>query len=231
MGKLSYILGCVTRMDYPELFRTVGKVHKITGKNSVGILADVVKCGLKYGAGFNDYLLCEFYNLTDAQRATYITRSVNNTLVSLLNDREYYHFFDNKSEFYTTFGKYIGRQWLDFGKATQKEFEDFMASRDTIMVKPDSSSGGFGVNKLSKGDFPSLAAMYQKLKEEHIGVIEDVLQQHEVLNQLNPSSINTLRVVTILNESGPPHCVRPHPYWQQRPACGQPPLRRHVRPH
>ena len=104
MGKLSYILGCVTRMDYPELFRTVGKVHKITGKNSVGILADVVKCGLKYGAGFNDYLLCEFYNLTDAQRATYITRSVNNTLVSLLNDREYYHFFDNKSEFYTTFG-------------------------------------------------------------------------------------------------------------------------------
>lgn len=83
MGKLSYILGCVTRMDYPELFRTVGKVHKITGKNSVGILADVVKCGLKYGAGFNDYLLCEFYNLTDAQRATYITRSVNNTLVSL----------------------------------------------------------------------------------------------------------------------------------------------------
>ena len=151
----------------------------------------------------------QFYNLTDAQRATYITRSVNNTLVSLLNDREYYHFFDNKSEFYTTFGKYIGRQGLDFGKATQKEFEDFMASRDTIMVKPDSSSGGFGVNKLSKGDFPSLAAMYQKLKEEHIGVIEDVLQQHEVLNQLNPSSINTLRVVTILNESGP-HIVYAH---------------------
>ena len=25
MGKLSYILGCVTRMDYPELFRTVGE--------------------------------------------------------------------------------------------------------------------------------------------------------------------------------------------------------------
>ena len=51
--------------------------------------------------------------------------------------------------------------------------------------------------------------MYQKLKEEHIGVIEDVLQQHEVLNQLNPSSINTLRVVTILNESGP-HIVYAH---------------------
>ena len=206
---VKFLVQCLVRMDYAGLFQTVSKVHKACGKNRLSILTDVVKCGLRYGAGYNDYLLCEFYNLTDAQRATYITRSVNNTLVSLLNDREYYHFFDNKSEFYTTFGKYIGRQWLDFGKATQKEFEDFMASRDTIMVKPDSSSGGFGVNKLSKGDFPSLAAMYQKLKEEHIGVIEDVLQQHEVLNQLNPSSINTLRVVTILNESGP-HIVYAH---------------------
>ena len=50
MGKLQFLLRCVKDMDYAELFRTVGKVHKITGKNSVGILADVVKCGLKYGA-------------------------------------------------------------------------------------------------------------------------------------------------------------------------------------
>lgn len=103
MGKLQFLLRCVKDMDYAELFRTVGKVHKLTGKNSAAILTDVIQCGLKYGAGFNDYLLCEFYNLTDAQRATYITRKVNNDLVRILNDRDYYHFFDNKTEFYTTF--------------------------------------------------------------------------------------------------------------------------------
>lgn len=70
MGKLQFLLRCVKDMDYAELFRTVGKVHKLTGKNSAAILTDVIQCGLKYGAGFNDYLLCEFYNLTDAQRAT-----------------------------------------------------------------------------------------------------------------------------------------------------------------
>ena len=136
MGKLSYILGCVTRMDYPELFRTVGTVHKITGKNSVGILADVVKCGLKYGAGFNDYLLCEFYNLTDAQAGHLHHPQREQHLGQPFKRPEYYHFFDNKSEFYTTFGKYIGRQWLDFGKATQKEFEDFMASATPSWSSP-----------------------------------------------------------------------------------------------
>ena len=209
MGKLKFILTCVTRMDYPELFRTVRKVHKITKKNSAGILADVVKCGVKYGAGFNDYLLCEFYNLTDAQRATYVTRSVNNAMTRILNDRDSYHYFDNKTEFYTTFAKYIGREWLDFSKASQEDFKKFMEHRDAVMVKPESSSGGFGVNKLFKKDFASLDQMYDKLKAEGIGVVEDVLQQHETMNKMNPHAINTIRVVTIVNETGP-HIVYAH---------------------
>lgn len=209
MGKLQFLLRCVKDMDYAELFRTVGKVHKLTGKNSAAILTDVIQCGLKYGAGFNDYLLCEFYNLTDAQRATYITRKVNNDLVRILNDRDYYHFFDNKTEFYTTFAKYIGRQWLDFSKASKEDFKAFMETRDAVMVKPESSSGGFGVNKLFKKDFSSLDAMYDQLKAEGIGVVEDVLQQHETMNKMNPHAINTLRVVTVLNETGP-HIVYAH---------------------
>ena len=209
MGKVKFLWNCIAHMNYGELFRTVWEVHNLTGKNRLGVLTDVVKCGLKYGAGFNDYLLCEFYKLTDEQRATYVTRKVNNDLVRILNDRDYYHFFDNKSEFYTTFAKYIGRQWLDFGNATEKEFLEFMKDRDTVIVKPDSSSGGFGVDKFFKLDFPSMDAMYKKFRADHIGVIEDVLQQHEDLNKLNPSSINTLRIVTILNESGP-HIVYAH---------------------
>ena len=55
MGRLSYILGRALRMDFKELFRTVGIVHGITGKSSPVVFADIVGCGLRYGAGFNDY--------------------------------------------------------------------------------------------------------------------------------------------------------------------------------
>lgn len=203
LGKLKYVLSCAVHMDYGELFRTVGKVHQASGKNRLWISYDLVKCGLRYGAGFNDYLLCEFYNLTDEQRATYVTRSVNNTLVSLLNDREYYHTFDNKNEFYAAFSDYMGRGWMVFSKATPEEFAAFMQEREEIMVKPDAESGGKGVEKVSKKDFPSLDAMYQKLKADDIGVIEDVIVQHPQMAVLNPSCLNTLRVVTVLNENGP----------------------------
>lgn len=203
LSKIKYALSCAVHMDYKELFRTVGKVHKACGKNRIGILIDVVMCGFKYGAGFNDYLLCEFYNLSAAQRATYITRRVNNTLVSILNDREYYHVFDNKNEFYEKFSDSLGRGWLDFAKASPEAFKEFMAERETVIVKPDSESGGKGVEKLNKADFKSLDEMYNKLKADDIGVIEDVIVQHDKMNELNPSSLNTLRITTILNETGP----------------------------
>ncbi len=86
---LKFLVQCLVRMDYAGLFQTVSKVHKACGKNRLAVMADVVKCGLRYGAGYNDYLLCQFYNLTEEQRATYITRQVNNKLGDMLNDREY----------------------------------------------------------------------------------------------------------------------------------------------
>lgn len=202
MGKLSYILGTAMRMDYKELFRTVGVVHGITGRNRPAVLADIVNCGLRYGAGFNDYLLCEFYNLTPEQRATYVTRSVNNTLVQMLNDPECYKYFDYKSTFYRTFADFIGRDWLDFSTATREQLEAFVRGREAIIVKPNDGTGGKGVEKLLMKDFRDAGELYDKLKEDKVGVVEEVLAQHPELDALNPYSINTLRIVTIRNESG-----------------------------
>lgn len=202
MGKIGYVLKCALEMDYRELFHTVSIVHRETGKPRLAVFADMIRCAFHYGAGFHDYLLCEFYDLTDEQRATYVTRSVNNRLVALLNDRDFYYIFDNKRDFYTRFSQYLGREWLDFSQAAPEQFLAFMKGRREVMVKPDSESGGKGVEKLAAADFSSLEDMYRQLRQKGIGVVEDVIAQHPAMASLNPSSLNTLRVVTILNQSG-----------------------------
>lgn len=209
MNKLKFLVRCALHMDYKELFHVAGVVHGITGKSRLFILMDVVKCAVRYGAGFNDYLLCEFYNLNDSQRATYVTRSVNNKLVSMLNDREYYHFFSVKKDFYNRFSEYLGRDWLDFSEATPERFRAFLEGRREIMVKPAAESGGKGVEKLNVKDFPSLDTLYRTLQEKQIGVVEEVIVQHPEMSRLNRSSLNTLRVVTIVNRTGP-HIVYAH---------------------
>lgn len=202
MGKLGYILGRAVRMDFKKLSSTVSTVHDITGRSRPAVLADIVGCGLRYGAGFNDYLLCEFYNLTPQQRATYVTRGVNDTLVRKLNDPECYKHFDYKRGFYRTFADYIGRDWLDLSTATPAQLEEFTEGREAVIVKPNDGTGGKGVEKLCPKDFSSADELYEKLKKDKAGVMEEVIRQHPALEALNPYSVNTMRIVTIRSDTG-----------------------------
>ncbi len=200
MGRLKYIFQCILHMDYKALFETVGTVHKLCGKNRVWLLFDIIKCGFKFGAGYKDYLLCEFFNMNDAQRATFVTRGINNTITKMLNNPEYYHIFDNKNEFYTTFAEYLHRDWLDFEKCSKEEFFDFVQDKASIICKPRDASCGVGVEKLSKADFASLDEMYAYLKKTGTDIVEEVVEQHPDMARINPDSVNTIRVYTVLSD-------------------------------
>lgn len=204
--KIKYLFSCIIHMDYKSLFATVKKVHKLSGKNSIYLFFDIVICGFKYGAGYVDYLLCEFYKLNKKQRATYVTRGINNTITRILNNPEYYHYFDNKEEFYDKFSKYLGREWIKADVVGEQGFEEFMKDRETVIVKPTDLCCGQGVEKLSKSDYASVKEMYADIMNKRAFLVEDVIKQHERLNEMNPKSVNTVRVVTVCYK-GEPHII------------------------
>ena len=193
-------------MDYKGLFRTVKSVHKKSGISRIKLFFDIVKCGLKYGAGYKDYELCEWWNLNAEQRATYVTRGINNTIVTLLNDKEYYHILDNKIEFNNKFGEYLGRKWLDMNTATVETFAEFLEGLDIIISKPTNDACGRGVEKITVSDYPSAEALFDYLKSINSGLLEEFVVQHEDVSKLYPLSVNTYRIVTVLTE-GVPHIV------------------------
>lgn len=206
MKRILYLIKRILKMDYRGLFATVKAVHKKTDIGRVKLFFDIVKCGLKYGAGYKDYQLCEWYNLNDEQRATYVTRGINNRIVTLLNDKEYYHILDNKIEFNNTFEKFLGRKWIDMEKVTAEAFEEFLRGLDTIISKPTAEACGRGVEKLTVSDFESSEALLAHLRSINSGLCEEFVVQHRDVAALYPHSVNTYRIVTVLTD-GEPHIV------------------------
>ncbi len=198
--KLKYLIKCIFYMDYKNLFKTVGTVHKICGKNRIGLFFDIVHCGLRYGAGYKDYLLCEWYLLNKKQRETYVTRGINNAIARAKNHPDFYYIFLNKDKLYPKFSKFLKRDWLFMPNSTKEDFMKFMENKTQLIVKPSNESCGIGVEKLYVKDYKSLDELYDYINPLPSRIVEEVIEQHDEINKINPKSVNTLRIVTVYSE-------------------------------
>ncbi len=201
MSKVKYLFNRIKSMDYSKMFETVDFVHEKNGKNKFIILLDIIYCGLKYQAGYMDYKIFEMYNLNKKQRKTIITRGINNELVKKYNNPDYIKFFRNKIEFNKKFNKYLLREWLCLKDTEEgyKEFKDFCEKHHSIIVKPIDECCGKGVEKLEV-DKKNIKEIYNNLISTNRILVEEVATQCKEISKLHPSSINTIRMVTLKGE-------------------------------
>ena len=197
MKRLIYIFKRVLTMDYKNLFNIINEIHKESGISRIRLFYDILYCGFKFGAGFNDYKLYRFYELTDEQRSTYLNRTNNNMIARALNDPEYYHVVDDKIEFNERFSAYMKRDWLDMRKTSLEEFEAFCNKHDEMMIKPLNLTGGTGVEKLHVKDYSSIKELYDLILSKKAYLVEEVVKQHHDISKIYPYSVNTYRILTI----------------------------------
>ncbi len=183
-------------MNYGGFFDMVNKVHEKTGRNKVFLFADMVHCGLKYQAGYVDYDLFEMYNMTEKERATVITRGINNSLIKKYNDPEKRKIFHNKELFNERFDKYLKRDWLLINEGKFEEFKDFVSKHPIFIAKPTDLACGLGVDKVDSED-KDLKELFDKLLTNKQFLLEEPVVQCEEIAAIHPDSVNTLRVITL----------------------------------
>ena len=207
MSKIGYIMRCIRTMSFSRMFKTISSIHERTKKSRIVLFFDMVYCGLRFGAGYRDYDLNEWWTLNAKQRKTYITRGINNSLVKKLNDSNYYHILANKVEFNEHFSDCLGREWLNLQTASFEDFEKFYANIDTFIAKPLDGACGRGVVKVCRGDYECAQAAYDALIEMKSYLVEEYVVQHPVISAIYPCSVNTLRIVTVTDDKGKPHIL------------------------
>ena len=197
MSRFKFLWQRARRMDWKRMWKTAGELHKKTGKSRAWLLFDMLRCAVRYGAGYMDYKIAEMYRLTPAQRETVITRALSNSIVARMNEKSFWHFFDDKAEFNLLFSKYIHRAWIDLRNANEAALEKWKAERTgDVIGKPIDGSSGFGIVKYHPEEIPPL----ETLKANGITLLEECVQQHETLAAICPTSVNTLRIATLLGE-------------------------------
>jgi hypothetical protein len=196
MGKIKYLIKRILKMDYKNMFKIAKAISKKTKKNTLLIVLDMIRCGIKYQAGYYDYQEFEFYNLNKEERKTYLTRGKNNEIVKNFNDRSSFHKFEDKAEFNSIFNKYLKRNWMVLTDTNYSSFEKFLKENKAIIVKPIDDEGGNGVEKFVYSNDLDCKELYNKLISNEQLLIEECIKQHEDMNVLYDKSVNTMRMFT-----------------------------------
>lgn len=192
------MIGRILKLDYAKMFKIAKSISKKAHKPRLYIMSDMIYCGFKYQAGYHDYQEFELYNVEKSKRDTYLTRGKNNAIIKKYNDKEYFHVFNDKSEFNRIFAEYLNRNWIDLEKASLEEFAKFFKKNPDIIAKPTDGEGGAGIDKYTLSD--GTECVYDTIKKKKQFLVEAYVKQHEEMNRLYSSSVNTMRMFTFYKD-------------------------------
>lgn len=182
-------------MDLWEMSRVDSKR---SGRGRLEIIQDAIMCRKRYNCSINDYLAFGFSMLDKKYREDYLTVHMNYLTSKQINDMRY----ENKWLAYQALSEFFKRDVIHLIESSDEEVQAFMGKYQSFFAKEPDSFGGKGVKFIEQGEYEGLngMALAEALREKGLYVLEEPLVQHEALNCFNPSSVNTLRIITITNK-------------------------------
>ena len=202
MSRLSFFFKRLVRMDWKAMWKTTKILKERSGKSRLWLLCDMLRCALKYNAGYVDYKIAEMYRLTDEQKKTQITRGLSNTIVRRMNDKAYWYLFDDKATFNRLFKDEVNRDWIELSdELSLEDWKAFLDRNDDLICKPLEGSSGVGIERHTKEEWRGREeAFLQELREKKIGIVEELVIQHPKMAEMCPISVNTIRIATLLGD-------------------------------
>lgn len=178
----------------------VHSVSSITKKSKIQVFFDVLYSGFAYGSTAQEYENLRFYERTDKNRATFITSYYNLKNYNKLNNRADREIFRDKMIFNQTFKKFIKREWILIEESKTDEIFDFLKRHGSIIIKPRFGDSGKNIDFIDVCE-PISSDFVKEIIKKYSGYLaEEVLINHVEIKKFNPSSLNTIRIISIVTK-------------------------------
>lgn len=197
-----YNLYFLIKQDYNLLIKQIKFIKTQNKKSYISIILDMMKNAFKKGVSYTDYCYLQFYSKNDAERNTYIGTAEIYEFQKRMNSKSSVKYLNNKILFNEKFKKYIKRESKDVRNATDEEFCEWIKNKSLLIAKPSEGTIGGGIEKIDLKEFSGYKEVKEYLNERKLDLVEEFIVQHKEISKLNPTSVNTVRIITILNSSG-----------------------------
>lgn len=185
-------LGNYVVKEYERLYREFDKLNI----EYDDLILDLKFCIYSYGFTPTEYLVYDLKNKGYNERIKYISEKDHMVFIYKMNDVFDLQLFNDKMKTYEKFGKYYGREIISISsKKDYNKYIDFLENNPVFVKKQVYESCGNSISKVYSKDIDPKEYFSEILKNGKT-ILEECIEQHETLSNLNSSSVNTVRCIT-----------------------------------
>lgn len=186
-------------VDERKRFLSEAKERFATENPKHGSYRDYKKAFKKHRVTYSEYMYSyEYWRLNEEERDEFISTSEMQCIYRKLGKRGVRNVFHDKVEFLKLFSGFIHRKWALAKDLSFEQFQAMVQQFDCI-AKPIDGTRGDGIFKIRASEVSYWNGLYAKCVNENI-LLEECLQACDEIAAFHPSSLNTIRVVTISNQ-------------------------------
>lgn len=175
---------------------------------SIYIYIDIIVCKILYSSYLDDYILFDFSKFNHFYKNNFITYKKQLKFWSHFNSPEAVNSFEDKFIFNNIFCDFINRKYMLVNSfTTEKDILLFINNAKNVIIKPIKGICGKGIYKLDHSNDNELRQFIDSAKK-NIYIIEEFIENEDTLKKLNPSSLNTIRVVTCIDKNNKTHIIK-----------------------
>lgn len=181
-----------------ELSENIKKVVKITGQTEEEAKEKFEKAKKLTGCAPKEYFLYKFYELSDEEQDKFFLVSHSRQIRKKFDtDMDFFHLLSDKARTNIYFSEFIRRPWCVNTNVDFEEFKTIFKDSPRVIYKPLSGHCGYGVKAFDLSNDAAMEESYNEISTCPNGVVEEYIVQHPDMMKLAPSSVNSLRIVTI----------------------------------
>ena len=169
------------------------------------IFCDVLTSWLMHGAHPFEYFDYAFYAKSRLEKAQYITYRREKKIYKKPISAASMESLNRKADFNRTYSDFIKRDWISTYDSDEAQLRAFIERRKRIIAKPEYGVRGEGVRIVESPK--QVEDLMELISGGAHFILEEIVENAGFLNRMNPSSLNTFRVVTVVGRDRRPEIV------------------------
>jgi len=204
LKRFVYFIYYLKELDFTRLEIFSDYVSREFGISKVKQWTSIIRLSIKYNISILEYYLFKFYDISKNEMESYAGTGYMYEYQLLMNPKTSRSILENKLFFLKEYAPFIKHNYLALNDITKnkEKLDDILANGSgKIVLKSSTGQCGIGIEVRKALEF-SKDSLIARLKLTGNDFVEDYVQQHQKLNELSPSGLNTLRIITQLDKNG-----------------------------